>query len=70
VAQLQAGASFAVLAKKHSKHVSSETGGELPPIPAEAKIPVLEGRETMQPGELLGRRRSRWRASRCGGSCA
>jgi parvulin-like peptidyl-prolyl isomerase len=54
VAQLQAGASFAVLAKKHSKHVSSETGGELPPIPAEAKIPVLEGRETMQPGELLG----------------
>lgn len=54
VTQLQAGASFSVLAKKHSKHVSSESGGELPPIPTDAKIPVLEGRETMQPGELLG----------------
>jgi parvulin-like peptidyl-prolyl isomerase len=52
--QLQAGASFSVLAKKHSKHVSSDAGGELPPIPSDAKIPVLEGRETMQPGELLG----------------
>lgn len=54
VTQLQAGASFSVLAKKHSKHVSSDAGGELPPIPSDAKIPVLEGRETMQPGELLG----------------
>jgi len=54
VDQLKAGASFAVLAKKHSKHVSSETGGELPPIPTEAAIPVLEGREALQPGELLG----------------
>lgn len=54
VEQLKAGASFAVLAKKHSKHVSAEAGGELPPMPAEAEIPVLEGREALQPGELLG----------------
>ncbi|HZL99303.1 MAG TPA: peptidylprolyl isomerase, partial [Planctomycetota bacterium] len=53
-AQLQAGASFAVLARKNSRHASAGNGGELPPIPIDAQIPLLEGRETMQPGELLG----------------
>jgi hypothetical protein len=52
--QLAQGASFAVLAKKHSKHASAQTGGELPPIPIETQVPVLAGRETMQAGELLG----------------
>jgi hypothetical protein len=54
VTQIQAGASFSVLAKQHSKHVSATAGGELPPIPVDAKVPVLDGRETMQPGDLLG----------------
>ena len=52
--QLRAGASFAVLAKKHSIHPSAAQGGELPPVPRDEPMPLLAGREVLSPGDLLG----------------
>lgn len=52
--QLREGASFSVLAKRHSRHPSGASGGELPPIPTDADVPLCAGREGLQPGEFLG----------------
>ncbi|HTE05965.1 MAG TPA: peptidylprolyl isomerase, partial [Planctomycetota bacterium] len=53
-AQLEGGASFAVLAKKHSVHPSAAQGGSLPPVPSGSDIPLLDGRKDLQPGQRLG----------------
>jgi hypothetical protein len=52
--QLREGASFAVLAKRHSRHASAPAGGELPPIPRDTEVPLYAGRERLAPGEFLG----------------
>jgi len=52
--QLEGGASFAVLARKHSVHPSASAGGELPPVPSKGEIPLLDGRQDLKPGERLG----------------
>ena len=52
--QLRAGASFSVLAKKHSIHPSAAQGGDLPPVPLDEPMPLLAGREALSPGDLLG----------------
>jgi hypothetical protein len=52
--QLREGASFSVLAKRHSRHASAAAGGELPPIPRDAQVPLCVGREGLSPGEFLG----------------
>ena len=51
---LDEGASFSVLAKKYSVHGSSTDGGVMPPISLEVTAPLLEGRETLTDGEVLG----------------
>ncbi len=53
-AQLAEGASFLVLAKKHSVHPSAARGGDLPPVPPDADSPLLAGRQALQPGAVLG----------------
>jgi hypothetical protein len=52
--QLREGASFSVLAKRHSRHPSASAGGELTPIPLETPAPLAAGREQLAPGEFLG----------------
>ncbi len=52
--QLRGGASFSVLAKRHSMHPSAGQGGDLPPMPADLASPLVEGRASLAPGELLG----------------
>ncbi len=52
--QLEGGASFSVLAKKHSVHPSASSGGALPPVPSSGEIPLLDGRAGLAPGERLG----------------
>jgi hypothetical protein len=52
--QLAEGASFSVLAKKHSLHPSATAGGALPPVPSGAEVPLLDGRASLQPGQRLG----------------
>jgi hypothetical protein len=52
--QLAEGASFAVLAKRHSVHPSASRGGELPAMPLASDAPLLVGADTLQPGGLLG----------------
>src|SRR5262249_27212861 len=52
--ELSQGASFSVLAKKNSVHPSASRGGELPAVPLGGEAPLLAGRETLQPGGLLG----------------
>jgi hypothetical protein len=51
---LDEGASFSVLAKKHSLHGSAENGGLMPAISLEVTAPLLEGRESLEEGEVLG----------------
>ena len=53
-AQVKEGASFAVLARKNSVHPSAAKGGEVPAVPPGGQAPLLEGRETLQPGQLYG----------------
>jgi hypothetical protein len=53
-AQLREGASFAVLARRHSVHPSAERGGEVAPVPVDLRSPLYEGRQRLAPGELLG----------------
>lgn len=52
--QLREGASFAALARQHSRHPSAARGGDLPPVPPDADAPLLAGREALQPGAVLG----------------
>jgi hypothetical protein len=52
--QLAQGASFAVLAKKHSVHPSAARGGDLPPVPPDADAPLLAGQQGLAPGAVLG----------------
>jgi len=52
--QLAEGASFTVLARRHSVHPSGAFGGGLPPVPPDARIDLLEGREALEPGDVLG----------------
>jgi hypothetical protein len=52
--QLAEGASFSVLAKKHSVHPSAAGGGTLPPVPAGADVPLLAGRSALEAGQRLG----------------
>lgn len=51
---LDEGASFSVLAKKHSLHGSAGNGGLMPAISLEVSAPLLEGRESLGEGEVLG----------------
>jgi hypothetical protein len=51
---LDDGASFSVLAKKHSEHGSAQQGGLMPPITLDVTSPLLEGRETLSDGDVLG----------------
>ena len=48
------GASFAVLAKNHSEHPSAAEGGFMPPLPTDISVPLVDGRATLSPGEMLG----------------
>ncbi|MGQ0554239.1 MAG: peptidylprolyl isomerase [Planctomycetota bacterium] len=52
--QLRAGASFSVLARRHSLHESAAAGGELGIVPTGLALPLLAGREALAPGEILG----------------
>lgn len=52
--QLVDGASFSVLARRHSVHPSGAFGGGLPPVPPDARIDLLEGREALEAGDVLG----------------
>ncbi len=51
---LNEGASFSVLAKQHSVHGSSAQGGLMPPISLEVTAPMLDGREGLEVGGILG----------------
>jgi len=48
------GASFSVLAKRHSEHPSGTSGGFMPALSQEVSAPVVDGREMLSPGEVLG----------------
>lgn len=50
--KLEKGASFAVLAGRHSLHPTAAKGGFLPPFPVEGEIPLLVGRSDLEPGDL------------------
>jgi parvulin-like peptidyl-prolyl isomerase len=52
--QLAEGASFSVLAKRHSIHPSAARGGELPAMPLASDAPLLKGADALQPGGVLG----------------
>lgn len=52
--KIDAGASFAVLATRHSVHPSATAGGLFPPLPAGIDVELFAGREAMTPGEVLG----------------
>jgi hypothetical protein len=52
--KLSQGASFSALARQHSIHPSSTRGGEVPPLFDDVELPLLAGRATLQPGEVLG----------------
>ena len=52
--KLSQGASFAALARQHSVYPSAARGGELAPLFDDVSLPLLEGRRTLQPGEVLG----------------
>jgi len=52
--KLAEGASFSALARQHSIHPSSTRGGEVPPLFDDVSLPLLEGRATLEPGEVLG----------------
>jgi hypothetical protein len=52
--QLAQGASFSVLARKHSVHPSAARGGDLPPVPPDADAPLLAGRQDLAAGAVLG----------------
>jgi hypothetical protein len=52
--QLREGASFAVLARRHSVHPSAAHGGDLPAVPLGADSALVAGRESLGPGGLLG----------------
>lgn len=53
-AQLREGASFAALARQHSRHPSAARGGDLPPVPPDADAALLAGRQDLAPGGVLG----------------
>jgi len=48
------GASFSVLAKRHSEHPSGTSGGFMPALSQDVSAPVVDGREMLSPGEVLG----------------
>jgi len=52
--QLRDGASFAVLAKRHSVHPSASHGGDLPAVPLGSSSALVEGRDMLAPGGVLG----------------
>lgn len=52
--KVDAGASFSVLATRHSVHPSATAGGMFPMLPASVDVPLLEGRASMAPGEVSG----------------
>lgn len=52
--KLAEGASFSVLARNHSDHPSAPDGGYMPPLPLGVDVPLVGGRETLEPGEFLG----------------
>jgi hypothetical protein len=52
--KVRKGASFTVLARKHSVHPTAPGGGALPIVPTDSEIPLLAGRRTMAPGDILG----------------
>jgi len=52
--KLADGASFAALARQHSLHPTASRGGEQLPLIGDFSPPLLEGRMSLQPGEVLG----------------
>ncbi len=52
--KIDAGASFAVLATRHSVHPSATAGGLFPPLPTDVDVPLFAGRESLAPGDILG----------------
>jgi parvulin-like peptidyl-prolyl isomerase len=52
--KLADGASFSVLARNHSGHPSAPDGGFMPPLPLGVAVPLVGGRETLEPGDFLG----------------
>lgn len=51
---LEQGASFSVLAKRHSIHPSGPEGGFMPILPADVPVPLVEGRQGLEAGEWIG----------------
>lgn len=47
-------ASFSALAKQHSVHPSAAEGGLMPPLTADLDVPLVAGRERLEPGDYLG----------------
>jgi len=52
--KIDQGASFSVLAGRHSIHESKASGGLLPPVPPDFDVPLLDGRGAIAEGEVLG----------------
>jgi len=51
---LAEGASFEVLAKRHSVHPSGKDGGYMPALASDVPVALVEGRQMLVPGEVLG----------------
>ena len=52
--KLRDGASFSALAKQHSLHPSKDEGGLMPPLAQGLEVPLVMGRERLEPGQWLG----------------
>ena len=52
--KLRDGASFSALAKQHSVHPSKAEGGLMPPLVQGLEVPLVAGRERLEPGAWLG----------------
>ena len=59
VGKLREGASFAVLAERHSTHVTKDRGGELPLLPVSFRNPLTEGGLRLGVGDVSSPREIR-----------